>query len=454
MSIPEIDLVVLTRDERPLLAPIRTAIKSQQGVRLRLHRVVGAPRPDDPHRVATIARARNEAVSRATSPFLMFVDDDVRLASDCVARLHHALAGRPEYAAFAADYLGQIRNSRSRTAPHVAMGATLIRTSVFRHIRFRWEAAQCECTCFCRDCRSLGLRVDYLAGATATHLPSEPSAEHDESCPAEQLGSPVESERPPRVLAAFNRRDVGRFRDAFLKTLRASGYRGGVTAVGYGLYPSEANRLRALPGVDVVAMPENGQMPPVRRLSDFGQIVATLDPMTPVAYWDASDVLFQGSLDPLWRLVRQHSDKLLAVREPRGYPGNAAIVGWTHSIRSPDMRRRAFELFSTRPFLNSGFGAGTAAAMKTYFETAAALRTSEQLRGTTDWGDQTAMNLYCHSDNSRWQEISECWNYCVHDRPFGEVHVAADGRVISQKTDNICVVHGNARSMAQKALVY
>jgi len=195
-------------------------------------------------------------------------------------------------------------------------------------------------------------------------------------------------------------------------------------------------------------------MPPVRRLQDFAEIVASLDPATPVAYWDASDVIFQSSLAPLWQLTQQFDGKLLAVREPKGYPHNAAIVGWTQSIDNPHHSRRAFELFSTRPFLNSGFGAGTAAAMHAYFTEAARLRSSVELSGTTDWGDQSAMNLYCHSDNNRWQEIPQGWNFCVHDRPRGEVHVTSDGRVVSGNQTQITAVHGNARSLRQLAIIH
>ena len=117
------------------------------------------------------------------------------------------------------------------------------------------------------------------------------------------------------------------------------------------------------------------------------------------------------------------------------------------------MRRRAFELMATHPFLNSGFAAGTAATMQKYFAEAVRLRQSPELRGTTDWGDQTALNLYCHSDGSRWQEIPEHWNYCVHDRRVGELHVTPNGRVVSGNQTPIHVVHGNARSLAKMAIL-
>jgi hypothetical protein len=449
-----VDLAVLTRDERPLSPTVSAALRDQRGVKLRIHRIIGKPQTDDANRVATIARARNEAVGRARSPWLMFLDDDVALAPDCVARLHHALASRPEYGAFAADYLGEANACGS--SPHVAMGATMFRRSTLQRTTFRWEPNKCECLCCCEDLRRQGARVEYLTGARAWHLaktqiacdPSRPQVTN-----AADQGDPRLSAKAI-VLAAFNRRDVKRFRDAYLRSLRSSGNQQQLIVVAYGLYPSELRLLSALPGVRVIAKRVNGQMPPVRRLTDFADVVTQLAPDTPVAYWDASDVIFQGSLDPLWQLTQQHPEKLLAVREPRGYPYNRAIAGWTRTIRDPNMRRRAFELFSTHPFLNSGFAAGTAAVMKRYFVEASRLRESAELRGTTDWGDQTALNLYCHSDPSRWQEIPPGWNYCVHDRPHGEVHVTPAGRVVSSSGTPIHVAHGNARSLAKLAIIH
>ncbi len=43
--------------------------------------------------------------------------------------------------------------------------------------------------------------------------------------------------------------------------------------------------------------------------------------------------------------------------------------------------------FAMHPFLNSGFAAGSAATMMNYFAEAMRLRSSSELRGTTDWGD-------------------------------------------------------------------
>jgi len=453
LDVPTVDVAILSRDEHDLPATVVDSLAHQRGVRLNVHRIIGTPSPADPHRIVTIARARNEAIKRATSPWLMFVDDDVALASDCISRLHHALASRNEYAAVAADYLGESRPHA--TSQHVSMGATLFRRSVLQRTTFRWESEKCECLCCCEDIRRSGSRIEYLAGATATHLDTERAPVGCEVTSSRSGPANRQSARPDAtLLVAFNRRDVNRFKNVFLRMLRASGNTHEVVVVGYGLYPSERQWLASCPGVRVIHRVPNGQMPPIRRLADFAEITATFDPSRPVAYWDASDVIVQASLDPLWKLTQDHPDKILGVREPLGYPQNRAIVGWTQTIESPAMRERAFELFSTRPFLNSGFSAGTAAAMHRYFREAHRLRHGDELRGTTDWGDQAAFNLYCHNNPERWKEIPEGWNYCVHDRPVGEVQVTPEGRVTCRSGTPIYVAHGNARSLAKLAIVH
>lgn len=449
---PTIDVVILRRDESELPEAVMGPLRRQRGVHIRLHRIVGIPRSDDSHRHATIARARNEGVARTDAAWVMFLDDDVALASDCLAHLHHGLASRPEYAAVGADYLHD--SAPHGSSPHVSMGATLFRRSALQRIPFRWENHKCECQCWCEDIRRMGLRIEYLATAKARHLnrPTEPTF-HATQSPEVDGQSRGSEWADAKILVAFNRRDVCRFRDVFLRMLRASGNRQEVIAVGYGLYPSEGRLLAACRGVRIINKVANGQMPPVRRLTDFAEITGALRPHLPVAYWDASDVIVQARLDPLWRLTQEHPEKICAVREPRGYPQNAAIVGWTHSIEDAVMRQRAFETLSTHPFLNSGFSAGTASAMHRYFQEAARLRSSAELRGTTDWGDQAAFNLYCHGDPQRWQEVPEGWNYCIHDRPVGEVRVSPHGRITCRQGTPIHVAHGNARSLTKLAIV-
>jgi hypothetical protein len=227
-----------------------------------------------------------------------------------------------------------------------------------------------------------------------------------------------------------------------------------VLAVGYGLFPSEQSLVSRLRQVTLHALPESWTMPPIRRLLDFQELLAKVPPETPVAYWDAADVFFQASLAPLWQLVRENPERLLAVREPSGYPRNSAVTRWSRSIRDEHWRQRVFELLKIRPFLNSGFAAGTARVMRAYLREAHRMRHSAELRGSTDWGDQMALNLYCHLDPARWFEIDEGWNFCTHDRRPGEVRVQPDGRVISRNGTKIHVTHGNAHSFRNLELAY
>ncbi|HQU45286.1 MAG: hypothetical protein B7Z73_10130 [Planctomycetia bacterium 21-64-5] len=444
---PDVDLIVLSRSLEPLDEDVANAVAAQRGVRLRLHRVAGASRPTDANRWQTIARARNEGKDRGSAPWLMFLDDDVVLARDCVATLLAGLKQRPEYGALAADYLGEARQADARG--HVGMGATLFRRGALARVRFRWAADRCECQCCCDDLRAQGIGIGYWSAARASHRGAS-AMKHQAAatrCAAGHGGG-----EQPRVLAAFDRCHYGFFRRQFLGSLRATGNQERVAVVAYGLYPSEERVLASLPNVEVWPLGVNGVMPPIRRLRDFQRIVERWPEDTPVAYWDAGDVIFQDSLGPLWRQVEQHRHKLLAVREPTGHPHNLAVAAWTLSVFDRAARRRAFDLLSRRPFLNSGFAAGTAKAVLKYLRQAEELRASSDLQGSTDWGDQTVLNLYCHSNPDEWHEIEDGWNYCLHDRRRGEVVVAANGRLCRRNRKPIHVVHGNARSLARYML--
>lgn len=445
---PVIDLAILTRTADDLHPQVAAAIQAQQHVQLRIHRIVGTPRSSDRSRIETIVRARNEAVRRAQGEWLMCLDDDVVLGHDCISRLHHALTCRPQFGAFAADYLGDC--GHRRPSRHIAMGATMFRTAFLAENPFRCETRKCECLCRCLDMRDAGQRIEYLKHAEAFHLPKE-SPRSATVAPGRRGGQAGHSTANAKVLTAFDRRDIKVFRNVFLKSLRASGNQQEVIVVGYGLRPSETRILSGLHNVSVIRKPFDGVAAPIRRLYDFGQISAALPAETPVAYWDAADVIFQGRLDPLWDLTQRHADRLLAVGELVGYPENAAAVAWCSSISDPDKRRRALELISSNPFLNSGFGAGTAETMKRYFATAHRIRHSSDMRGSSDWGDQVAMNLFCHHKPERWQRVSETWNFCTFGRPRGAVQMSGRGVVTSGGQTPICV-HGNGKSLRQLAL--
>src|SRR5437879_3230759 len=100
----DVDLVILTQSASPLRAEVDRAIARQAGVKINVHRVVAAPRPEEANRWATIARGRNEARRLGSAPYVMFLDDDVVLGENCVATLVEQLRRKPLYGALAADY--------------------------------------------------------------------------------------------------------------------------------------------------------------------------------------------------------------------------------------------------------------------------------------------------------------------------------------------------------------
>jgi hypothetical protein len=462
----EIDLVILCRDGGPPPVDVWSGIEAQRGVRLRVHLVDGLPRPLETSRLDTITRARNRGSRLGSTPWIMFLDDDVIFGPGCVARLVEALRQHPGYAALAADYLGEsaglevpFRSSVLPRTPHVGMGATLFRRDALAHLSFRWRPGACECWCCCEDLRRAGLGIAYLPGAHATHRRLQrPIGNGEELKPPEVHDQPrLEATRPStatgaRILTAFDRRHLRLFRQQFLPTLRQAGNHEVVTVVAYGLWPSERSVLEGIPGLEPVFLDDDGTVPAIRRLRDFQYVVARWPEATPMAHWDAGDMIFQGSLGPLWSLVNDHPDRILAVREPAGYPENPAVVDWTFSIHDPAARRLAFELISTRPFLNGGFVAGTARSLLAYLREADRLLHSPALQGTTDWGDQMALNLYCHTRPERWTEAPEGWNYTLYQRQNGEYRLDANGRFVSKRGDPIAVVHGNARTLKAYSL--
>ena len=123
---PNVDLVILTRHLGPLHPEVERGFRNQGAVHLVVHRVAGSSRSDDRCRWDAIARARNEGKLRGTAPWLMFLDDDVVLAPQCISTLVDELGRRPAFAALAADYLGERRIGE--IARHVSMGADTLPT--------------------------------------------------------------------------------------------------------------------------------------------------------------------------------------------------------------------------------------------------------------------------------------------------------------------------------------
>ena len=168
-----VDIVVLTRDGH--VSPDVLQALRRQTLPTDVHVVVGRRKETDRNRWETISRARNRGRKIGSHSRVMFVDDDVILASDCVARLSKALDARPEIGAYAAQYLTE---KHPGTRRHVGMGATLFRRQVLDRFPFRWEAQKCECQCMCDDLRAHAIGIEYDAGAKAYHI-SRPQAAPD-----------------------------------------------------------------------------------------------------------------------------------------------------------------------------------------------------------------------------------------------------------------------------------
>src|SRR5437899_10703139 len=101
----EVDLVVLTPSAAPLRAEVARAIARQAGVKINVHRVIAAPRPEDANRWATIARGGNEERRSGSSPDGVILDEDVDVDKNCVATLVGQLRHKHLFGALAADYL-------------------------------------------------------------------------------------------------------------------------------------------------------------------------------------------------------------------------------------------------------------------------------------------------------------------------------------------------------------
>lgn len=435
-----VDVVVLSRDSRPLDPRVERGLAAQRDLDSRVLRVTAAPDARDVNRWQTIARGRNHGKRLGNAPWLMFLDDDVALRPGSIAMLLESLEQRPLYGAVAADYLGE---ASLGIAPHVAMGATLFRRSVLDALVFRSAATKCECQCACDDLRAKRIAIDYLGGLKADHL---------ERAPAAPCAPPAGVLAPTGVvLTAFDALHARLFRERFLASLRAAGNSEQVIAVAYGLRPRQTQALQRMPNVRLAPRRLGVLSPARRRLLDFAEIVGQLPAETPVAHWDAGDVVFQGRLDGLWEQVLEHPDRLLAVAEPWRHPENSAVARWTLGIADPLARQRAFELLTHSPVLNGGFAAGTARTLLKYFRAAESLLCSPALLGSSDWGDQTALNLYCHSNPTAWRQIDERWNYCLCGRPAGLTTRAADGQFLAGRGAAICVVHGNAGTLPARA---
>ena len=473
----EVDVVVLTRDARPIRPDVLEAIQSQAGVHVQLHRVIGNSRPSDPNRWATIARARNVARDMGDSPWLMYVDDDVVLGDNAIAQLVEDIEAQPAYVAMAADYLGE-RNPNG-ISPHVAMGATLFRRDSLRDVEFRWEKDKCECSCMTEDLRKRFRGIEYSERATATHLELDTSDSHaendsrhgsaaeveakletttaddrttrgEQSVPVDQsvlVNMEVSHRREGEILVSFDRGHQHLFIRQFLQRLRHSGNWHKVHAVTFGMRRKHLRDLTGLEGVELHAFPFVTKNIPRARLTGFQLPLSKMCPKTPVAYWDAGDVLFQASLEPLWESIRTLPDKLQVVEEPWPFEKNGAQRHWINMIEDEVTRRNAHDLSTGKSVVNGGFIAGRAGQLLDYFRKAAALAVGE-MKGVGG-GDQVILNYCYRSDPNAFHIADNTWNYCLFGRSSAECKVSEQNHQFIDLVNDrvVAVVHGNGGSL-------
>ena len=162
---------------------------------------------------------------------------------------------------------------------------------------------------------------------------------------------------------------------------------------------------------------------------------------TPVAYWDAADVVFQDRIAPLWDLVRAHPDQLLAVTECHPVPRKHDLPEVDRDDLDPEARDRAIGLFKEARQSTPGSRPGLPGPCSATYRG----RQAPELAGddgTGDWGDQTAMNLYCRSNPDTWVEIPSGWNYCLVGLPPGHFRVSPDGRTERLDGEPLHAAHG------------
>ena len=92
--------------------------------------------------------------------------------------------------------------------------------------------------------------------------------------------------------------------------------------------------------------------------------------------------------------------------------------------------------------------------MLRYLKEANRLLHSPALWGSSDWGDQTAMNLYCRSNPHAWREIASGWNYCLAGRGPRDYRVSPEGRTERLDGERLHVAHGAAGNLRHWDLVH
>ncbi|MEM7315880.1 MAG: hypothetical protein AAF497_22320, partial [Planctomycetota bacterium] len=304
----------------------------------------------------------------------------------------------------------------------------------------------CDCQYCCEDLRRRLIGVEYIEGLFAEHIDigeaanvADTSSTHATVADA---GAGQRSDEPrlaPIVMAAFDSGHQIPFCDQFLSSFRRSGNNETVTAITYGLTQSVVAKIRTHRNVGTVNLPaaRRGERVAIVRMVGFRDYLATLPEQTPVAFWDAGDVIFQDSIAPLWQLVESHPGKVLAVRECQDVSNG--MDTWTRSMPNEKSRKEVDELMAGKFPFNGGFAASTAGCMKSYFDKA--IEISNTLLFGAAGVDQLAMNVIAHT-SSLIHETGNEWNYVLIGQPkLGQARFSPDGR-FHHGSAKIRVAHG------------
>ena len=245
------------------------------------------------------------------------------------------------------------------------------------------------------------------------------------------------------ILVAFDRNHYRGFITRFLSSLRNAGNAEQVVAVTYGLARHDIVRLEQF-GVHVVNQPNGELSPAIRRLTDFQVALRDVPDDTPVAHWDAADVVFQRKLSPLWRLVEENRHHNLVVTEPTRYGVCRSNTSWVNTIRRPRERQLAQRLLDQQPVVNGGFAAGTAGVFAESMRMMAELYPRFVSRNQ---GDQTVRNIFFRANRDLVKVISSDWNYCLRGSNMANAR-ERQGVIVHRDTgEPIRVVHGIARRL-------
>jgi hypothetical protein len=243
----------------------------------------------------------------------------------------------------------------------------------------------------------------------------------------------------PIVLTCITNEYVEPLREVFIKSLyEVAKFGGRLIVVSYGLSDTEIDSLGSM-GVEVVRFQRDERfLVPIDRLRAFSEILYAQEANTPAAFYDGSDVYFQGPIDSLFEGME--NDCLTASPEinPRLLRDNAPMCRWMGKCARGRVLRDSMIEANAR-VINGGFAAGPARLLAAYCSWA-----WEQATGPLgEVGGADQVVLTWASELRLWPFSSrgtETWNYTLCEvRP-----IIKDGVVFDAASQEIPrVIHRN-----------